>query len=105
MPPHSFLYPYPPASIMPDTYDEYNKKWSDSGIIDQANKMLITFVYDYSLNDPISDSYNGTNGYYYTIRNWASLEQGGSLTDGNTHMVELIANAVMKKMALPSIVR
>ncbi len=105
MSPHTFLYPYPPASVIPDTYDEYNEKWNDAGVIDQANKMLITFVYDYSLNDPSSDSYNGTNGYYYTIRNWTSLEQGGSLTDGNTRMVELIANAVMKKMAMPSIVR
>ena len=105
LPPNSFLYPYPSSSVMPYSYADYNAKWSNPSVINQANKLLITFVNNYSLDNSTSDSYNGQNGYFYTIKNWASHERGGTLTEGNTNMVKLIAKAVMKKMMMPSIVQ
>ena len=105
LPPNTFLHPYPSSTVMPYSYDDYNAKWNNPLVINQANKLLITFVNSYSLDQSTSDSYNGQNGYYYTIRNWTSHERGGTLTEGNSKMVELIAKAVMKKMIMPSIVR
>ena len=101
----SYTYKYPASTIMPYSYADYNAKWSDPTVIDQTNKLLITFVNPVSFQMASDANHIKQNGYFYTIKDWASHERGGTLTEGNSEMVKLIANAVMKLMPVPSIVR
>ena len=101
----TYTYKYPSSTIMPYSYGDFNAKWSNPLVIDQANKLIITFVNPVSFQMSSDANHIKQNGYYYTIKDWASHERGGTLTEGNTKMVELIADAVMKKMVVPSIVR
>jgi hypothetical protein len=91
--PNSLANPdYPPPSVMPRSYPELLAKWSDSAVIDQSHKQILFFgdpllTDDYTPDDPSA---------WLTVREWPGFTVGGTLLEGNTSMVEFIAEGIAR---------
>lgn len=70
---------YPPS--MPRSINGFVAKWNNSGLIDQENKMLVHFGLC-------------TRDSWKTARELVGYMCGGTLSDGNTNMVNKIADAM-----------
>jgi Flp pilus assembly protein TadG len=83
---------YPPPSEMPRNYSDFLAKWNDPAVIDQANKQILFF------GDPsLDDSYAVDRSAWLTIRDWPGFTVGGTLLEGNTSMVEFLAQGIALK--------
>jgi Flp pilus assembly protein TadG len=76
---------YPSAAKMPRTAAEFTAKWNDKKRIDQKNKQIVFFGNPYTL-----PQFNG----WSVITSWKEFSVGGTLKEGNTDMVPLIAKNV-----------
>ncbi len=84
---------YPAPDRMPRTYDEFLAKWNNPAVIDQTNKQILFFG-DPTLDDPaIAD-----RSAWLTIKDWPSFSVGGTLLEGNTEMVEFLAEGISHKV-------
>lgn len=77
---------------MPSSYYSLQSVWKDSSVIDQDKKTAVFF------GPHTANAWN-------TVRHWNNFQVGGSVTDGNNHMVELIAEAIYKKLPPPRLAR
>lgn len=71
---------YPPA--MPRTQAAFTARWNDANVIDQSNRMLAMFGLC-------------NNGSWSLARSLTGYMCAGSLSDGNTNMVNKIADAMV----------
>ena len=80
---------YPSQSKMPRTAAEFTAKWNDKKIIDQKNKQIVFFGNPYT--NPLMNGWS-------VITRWKEFSVGGTLIEGNTNMVPLIAKNVAGKI-------
>ena len=74
---------YPPASKMPRNYADLQSKWQDENVIGQEKKLLALFI------KPSAP----TSGWD-PLMQWDKYINAGTLDDGNTMMVNKIADAI-----------
>ena len=89
--PNSLVNPdYPPPSVMPRSYAQLLAKWSDPEVIEQSHKQILFF------GDPaLTDAYTPDDpSAWLTVREWPGFTVGGTLLEGNTSMVEFIAEGI-----------
>ncbi|MFN3228734.1 MAG: TadE/TadG family type IV pilus assembly protein [Asticcacaulis sp.] len=75
---------------MPRNFNQLEKKWNDSAVIDQSNKSLIFFG-------------NMDRPNWSKVKAWNNVTVGGTLTEGNTKMVTQIAEVLAVRMSKPRI--
>lgn len=78
---------YPAPGVMPRTYADFLAKWNNSEVIDQKNKQILFF------GDPYLTDINEPSAWL-TIKDWPKFTVGGTLLEGNTQMVEFLAQGI-----------
>lgn len=82
---------YPDASTMPRTFAGLRAKWDDATKIDQTHKQILFF------GDPdvsVADNYGGFDSGWTTVKTWPGFTVGGTLTEANTSMVQVLATGI-----------
>ncbi len=88
---------YPAEDTMPRTTAGLRAKWMNSGVIDQAHKLLVFFG-----NPRVAQSdYLGPALGWSDVATWPGFVVGGTLTQGNQQMVSRIADAIATKISSP----
>lgn len=85
---------YPPSTKMPRTYADFLAKWNSQASIDQTNKQILFF------GDPSVDwdvPSLPQNGGWREVKNWPEFVVGGTLLEGNTSMIEFLAEGIATK--------
>jgi Flp pilus assembly protein TadG len=85
---------YPTEAKMPRTAAAFTSKWNDENVIDQTNKQIVFFG---NPNNSTGIKKGSTSGWI-TVKNLAGFSVGGTLTEGNSKMVPLIAKNVSGKL-------
>ena len=75
---------------MPRTPEDFTAKWNDKKIIDQKNKQIVFFGNRDSVSGVPKSSHSG----WSVVKSLDGFSVGGTLTQGNTSMVPLIAKSV-----------
>jgi hypothetical protein len=89
---------YPSAAHMPRNYAALLDKWNDGAVLSQQYKQILFF------GDPDVTAHDQTDvntGEFYPsgwpeVKTWPKFTVGGTLTEGNTDMIEFITNGIAK---------